>query len=226
MWEKEQQAAFEKLRTSLVEPPVLAYADFSKPFILHTDASGLGLGAVLYQGHNGLEKVIAYASRSLNRSEGNYPAHKLEFLALKWSVIEKFHQYLFNNYFTVYTDNNPLTYILTTAKLDATGHRWLAALTNYNFSIRYRAGKKNMDADALSRNVKDDFIEVNQDVVEAIKNIDLEDGYIQTVSMSHQVVPDIPNITTPLASVTEWLKNQSQDPLLFQLLTYRAWKTS
>ena len=65
----------------------------------------------------------------------NYDAHILEFLALKWSVTERFHEYLYGGHFEVYTDNNPLTYILTTLKLDATGQRWVASLANYIFKI-------------------------------------------------------------------------------------------
>uniref|UniRef100_A0A8P4K456 Gypsy retrotransposon integrase-like protein 1 n=1 Tax=Dicentrarchus labrax TaxID=13489 RepID=A0A8P4K456_DICLA len=96
-------------------------------------------------------RVIAYASRGLSRSESRYPAHKLEFLALKWAVVEKFNDYLYVNQFTVMTDSNPLTYILTTAKLDATSYRWLAALSAFTFKLQYRAGKLNTDADGLSR---------------------------------------------------------------------------
>ncbi|XP_055957860.1 retrovirus-related Pol polyprotein from transposon opus isoform X1 [Patella vulgata] len=216
-WEEAQKEAFQNLKTSLVQPPVLAYADFTQPFILHTDASGVGLGAVLYQKQDGFERVIAYASRSLTKAEKNYPAHKLEYLALKWAVTDKFHQYLFNNNFTVFTDNNPLTYILTTAKLDATGHRWLAALSNYNFSIKYRAGRKNMDADALSRMTENDYQEVSPDVMEAIRNSDTDEGYIQTVSMSHQVSPNMMTLTTPIVSLGEWERRQGEDPLLRQL---------
>ena len=90
------------------------------PFELHIDASLKGLGAVLYQKQNDCFKVISYASRGLKRSEKNYPAAKLEFLALKWSVTDKLHDYLYGAKFTVVTDNNPLTYVLSKAKLDAT----------------------------------------------------------------------------------------------------------
>ncbi len=136
----------------LTSPQVLAYADYTLPFILYTDASRDGLGAVLSQmQEDGQERVIAYASRGLRPSEKNYPAHKLEFLALKWSVTEKLKDYLYGNSFSVVTDNNPLTYVLTTAKLDATGHRWLAALASFDFSIRYRPGVSNANADLLSR---------------------------------------------------------------------------
>ena len=94
---------------------------------------------------------MTYASRGLRSSERNYPAHKLEFLCLKWALSDKFHDYLYGNCFEVRTDNNPLTYVLTSAKLDATGHRWLASLANYTFKLTYRAGRSNADADGLSR---------------------------------------------------------------------------
>ena len=71
-------------------------------------------------------------------------------MALKWSITERFHEYLYGRHFEVYTDNNPLTYTLTTAKLDATGQRWVASLANYNFKIFYKIGKLNVEADALS----------------------------------------------------------------------------
>ena len=109
----ECQEAFEALKEYCCTTPVLAYADYKKPFRLHTDASDLGLGAVLYQqDENGKNRVIAYASRTLSQAEKNYPAHKLEFLALKWAVTSRFHEYLYGGEFTVYTDNYPLTYVL------------------------------------------------------------------------------------------------------------------
>ena len=113
--------------------------------------SVLGLGGVIYQVQDGVEKVISYASRSLMKSEAKYPVHKLEFLCLKWAITKQFHKYLYGNTFDVYTDNNPLTYVLTTAKLDTMGHRWIAGLANYNFHIHYKSGKNNVEADALSR---------------------------------------------------------------------------
>ena len=105
----------------------------------------------MYQEQSGIKKVITYASRDLTKGEKNYPAHKLEFLALKWSICDKFHDYLYGNHFIVVTDNSPLTYVVTTAHLDATGHRWLASLGAYKFEILYRSGKWNADADVLSR---------------------------------------------------------------------------
>ena len=101
---------------------------------------------------------VSYASRSLSRPEANYSAHRLEFLSLKWTISEKYHEYLYGNTFTVLTDNNPLTYVLTTAKLDATGHRWLATLAAYDFNIIYRPGSRNTEADAANKIV--DYIQV------------------------------------------------------------------
>jgi transposase InsO family protein len=150
-WTPACQQAFEAVIQSLTTAPVLAFADPQKPYILHTDASTTGLGAVLYQEQESQLRIIGYASRGLSRSESRYPAHKLEFLALKWSVTEKFSDYLYGNQFTVVTDSNPLTYILTTAKLDATSYRWLAALSTFSFKLLYRPGRQNGDADGLSR---------------------------------------------------------------------------
>ena len=97
------------------------------------------------------KQSIAYASRSLSKAESHYPAHKLEFLTLKWAMVEKFHEYLYGSTFDVHTNNNPHTYVLTTAKLDAASHCWVASLANYNFRLHYRAGKAKIDSDALSR---------------------------------------------------------------------------
>ena len=123
-WTAECQQAFEQLKQVCSQTPILAYANYKKPFKLHTDASENGLAAVLYQKQDdGTTHITAYASWTLSKSEGNYDAHKLEFLALKWSVTERFHEYLYGGHFGVYTDNNPLIYILTTAKLEATTQR-------------------------------------------------------------------------------------------------------
>lgn len=150
-WTDREQKVFDNLKEKLTSAPILAYPDFNQPFELHTDASTKALGAVLYQKLDGRKRVIAYASRALSKAEQNYSAFKLEFLALKWAITEKFSDYLISKPFLVLTDNNPLTYVLTTAKLDATGQRWAAALGQYTFDITYRAGIKNTDADPLSR---------------------------------------------------------------------------
>ncbi|MCG7878320.1 MAG: hypothetical protein JAY78_18545, partial [Candidatus Thiodiazotropha taylori] len=217
IWEEKQQEAFEILKEKLTSPPVLAYADYTLPFKLHTDASTTGLGAVLYQNQNGKERVVAYASRSLTVSEKNYPAHKLEFLALKWAVTEKFHDYLYGTEFEVVTDNNPLTYVFTTAKLDATGQRWLAELSNYNCSISYRSGKQNSDADGLSRKRENKMF--FPEVLKAINSSMLAEAtpLVETVLNPEDGIEtgeEIPTDTLKATALSrqDWLKAQSGDP--------------
>lgn len=150
-WDQSCTEAFNKIIHCLTNAPVLAFADPNKPYVLHVDASFKGLGAVLYQAYPEGLRPVAFASRKLSPSEHNYPIHQLEFLALKWAVVDKFHDYLNGATFTVRTDNNPLTYVLTSVKLNATGHRWLASLATYDFNIQYHPGINNIDADLLSR---------------------------------------------------------------------------
>ena len=110
----------------ITNSPLLAYPDFNLLFELYTYASKDGLGTVLCQEQDGKLTVVGYASRALTHAEQNYHLHsgKLEFLALKWAVCDYFRDYLYYaSNFTVYTDCNPLTYVLTTAKLNAPGHR-------------------------------------------------------------------------------------------------------
>ena len=159
---------------------------------LCTDASVLGLGAVLYQLHESVKKVISYASRSLTQSESKYPVHKLEFLCLKWAITEQFHEYLYGNTFDVYTDNNPLSYVFTTAKLDAMGHRWVASLANYNFHLHYQSGRSNVEADALSRiNWGKNDQTLSAESIQAIVTAALTGqgkDYIKAIPCSHQAI--------------------------------------
>ena len=108
--------AFEKLKMCCMTAPVLAFADFKKEFQLETDASSEGLGAVLSQ------KQPDGKWHPVERGEVKYHSSKLEFLALKWAITEQFREYLQYRPFTVLTDNNPLTYMLTMPNLDALGH--------------------------------------------------------------------------------------------------------
>ena len=153
-WTKDHQTILNGLIDNLVQAPIMAYPDFEKPFVLHTDASNDGLGAVLYQHQDGKLRVIAYASRTLTPAEKKYHLHsgKLEFLALKWAICDRFRDFLYYSPpFTVFTDNNPLTYVLTSARLNATGLRWVGELADFSFTIKYRPGRANADADTLSR---------------------------------------------------------------------------
>ena len=219
-WGPEQQEAFETLQRLCTETPILAYADFKSPFILHIDASNDGLGAVLYQNQDNQRRVIAYASRSLSPSERNYPAHKLEFLALKWAITDWFHEYLYGAEFQVFTDNNPLTYILTTAKLVATGHRWVAALSNYTFSISYKPGWNNTDADALSRIKWPEAVDISSQSVQAVcEGLQAPHGKIETLCHWAQVVGVLSqdNMRPGMTSL-EWSQAQLKDPAICQII--------
>ena len=156
-WTEECEVGFTNLKQALISAPILAYPDYSKAFILETDASLKGLGAVLSQrGDDGMVRVITYASHSLRpgeKSMRDYSSTKIELLALKWSVCEKFKDYLLGSKFTVYTDNNPLVYVKT-SKLGAAQIRWLSELALYNFDIVYRTGKSNLVTDALSQRLE------------------------------------------------------------------------
>ena len=139
-WMIEHQEAFDALKEALCTAPVLGYPDFTREFILETDASLKGLGTVLLQQQkDGSIHVIAYASQSLRPSErsmGNYSSAKLELLVLKWAVTEKFWDYLLGSQFQDYTDNNPLTYVQE-SKLGASQIRWLSELALFDFTIKY-----------------------------------------------------------------------------------------
>ena len=149
---KDALEAFQALKQTCMNSSVLAITDYMKDFLLKTDVSTEGLGAVLSQKQeDGLFHLVAYGSWALTAHERNYHSTKLEFLALKWAITEHFKEYLLYQPFLVKTDNNPLTYIMTTPNLDATGHQWVGALAKFNFQLEYQKGQDNTVADMLSQ---------------------------------------------------------------------------
>ena len=147
----EAMEAFHLLKMKCMTAPVLAFVDFKQPFQLETDVLKDGLGAVLSQKESdGKFHPIAYASGSLKGSEEKYHSSKLEFLALKWVVVDQFREYLQYQPFHVKTDNNPLTYVMSSPYLNAMGHRWVSALANFNMSLEYQKGSGNKVANCLS----------------------------------------------------------------------------
>ena len=140
------------LKGKVQSTPVLVFPDFKKPFLLETDASKEGLGAVLSQKQSDRQyHPIVFGSHSLTPVEKNYHSSKLEFLTLKWSVMEHFKEYLAYAPFVVRTNNNPFTYVLTTPNLDAMGHQWVGTLASFQFELEYQKGTDNWAADALSK---------------------------------------------------------------------------
>ena len=139
------------LKRKVQSMPVLVFPDFDKPLLLEMDVSKEGLGAVLSQKQSdGCYHPVAFGSHSLTPLEKNYHSSKLEFLTLKWSIMEHFKEYLAYLPFVVQTDNNLLTYVLTMPNLDATGHRWVSVLALFQFELEYQKGTDNGAADALS----------------------------------------------------------------------------
>ena len=138
--------AFERLKAACLQAPILAFPDFNKPFLLETDASGKGLGAVLSQKQaDGRYHPIAYASRIMNDTEQRYHSNKQEFLALKWAVTEQFHNIcrLMEKIGRVCSQDRqqPAHLYLFLNNLDAAGQRWVAQLASYNFSLEYQKEK-------------------------------------------------------------------------------------
>ena len=150
-WTTQCQKAFEQLKELLTTAPILCYPNFQRPFALETDASGHGLGAVLAQEQeDGLVRPIAYASRSLQAHERNYGVTELEGLGVVWAV-RHFRTYLYGHRCIVYTDHEALKSLLNTPQPSGKLARWGLALQEMDLEIVHRSGKKNANADALSR---------------------------------------------------------------------------
>ena len=233
--------AFDCLKAACLQAPILAFPDFDKPFLLETDASGRGLGAVLCQKQaDGRYHPIAYASRVMNETEQRYHSNKQEFLTLKWVVTEQFHEYLLpygknRNEFVVHTDNNPLTYIFSSANLDAAGQRWVAHLTSYNFSLEYQKGKDNTLTNFLSQmneclpeeEVQEYLNKIPYPGVKAVLDnaiTPIEERAEQGVRPSSdcQEVCQEETVEGRLAitNVTDWKLEQKEDPVLYQVVKH------
>lgn len=149
-WEEDQQLAFEKLRVMLTEAPILSRPNFDETFVLQTDASNVGIGAVLTQTINNVEYVIAYASRSLTMAEQNYSTTEKECLAVVWAI-QKFRGYLEGYEFKVITDHSSLLWLDKLKNPTGRLARWSLALLDYRFQIYHRKGANHRVPDALSR---------------------------------------------------------------------------
>ena len=236
--------AFDCLKAACLQAPILAFPDFDKPFLLEMDASRKGLGAVLSQKQaDGWYHPIAYASHVMNETEQRYYSNKQEFLTLKWVVAEQFHEYMSpygknRNEFVVCTDNNPLTYIFSSANLDAAGQRWVAHLASYNFSLEYQKGKDNTMADFLSQmnerlpeeEVQEYLNKIPYPGVKAVLNnaiTALEECAEQGVQLSsdcqdvcqEEAVGARP-ARLATTNVTDWKQEQKEDPVLYQVVKH------
>ena len=204
MWTDECNTAFQTLKSKMVESPILAHPDFTAPFILDTDASNQAIGAVLSQNIDGHERVIAYASRTLTKSERRYCVTRKELLALV-HFVKYFRHYLYGKTFTVRTDHGSLRWLMQFKNPEGQIARWLEILSSYDMKIEHRPGRLHKNADGLSR------IPCNQC---GMKDSDEDDDHQETIN--RLTSPDDDNRTvdikclqkedSDISLVTKWVK--------------------
>ena len=224
---KETMKAFEVLKWVCMMVPILVFADYTKPFLLDTNSYKDGLGAALSQKQADRQyHSMAYGSWSLTPHEKNYHSTILEFLALKWAVMEHFKEFLPHQSFVVRTDDNQLIYIMSTPNLDAMGHQWVGALAWFNFELEYQKGHDNMVADILSWITT----RLDPETVKSILNgVTLGMAYWAKVNDLAMVEGDQHLEQEVLAvqghplvemHVTNWAKAQIEDPTLITVLEW------
>ncbi|KDR23651.1 Retrovirus-related Pol polyprotein from transposon 17.6, partial [Zootermopsis nevadensis] len=167
-WSEAEQASFDLLKYKLTHTPLLQYPNFAKPFILTTDASGYAIGAILSQGKLGQDKPIAYASRTLNSAEVNYSTVEKELLAIVWAC-KHFRPYVLGRKFQIVTDHRGLVWIFNVKDPSSRLIRWKLQLEEYDYEIQYRAGKRNCNADSLSRYPVECLITHSEEITEERK---------------------------------------------------------
>ena len=149
-WTDEHQKSFEMLKAALSTTPVLKFPVPEAPYVLDTDASLTGIGAVLSQIVDGVEMVVGYASRTLSKSERNYCVTRRELLAVV-NFVKHFRPYLYGRHFTVRTDHSSLQWLLNFKEPEGQVARWLESLSEYDFKVEHRPGVRHGNADGLSR---------------------------------------------------------------------------
>ena len=149
---------------------------------------------MLYQSKDeGPACVIAYASRALSNTECRYPTHCLMFFVLKWAVTDRFDKYLYGGKFDVHIENNPLTYMLTTAKLDVIGQHWVASLAKYDFKLHYKMGKSNVEDDTLSC-IQWECVTLDEAAVKVIIDICYNGRLVGTKACPNLTPPDVSSL--------------------------------
>lgn len=192
VWDDKCQQAFQILKEKLVSAPILVYPQQEGRFILDTDASNDGLGAVLSQLQEGREHVVAYASKTLSGSQKNYCTTYKELLAVRLFV-EKFKHYLFGHPFTVRTDHASLTWLKNFDNPDTMVMRWIAFLDTFDIKWEHRAGKHHSNADGLSRKPRKrcrlpSCSDCREETAEKAKDETLADSFIDDELLGFQAM--------------------------------------
>lgn len=193
-WNETCQEAFEKLKQKMISTPILSFPNETGEFILDTDASNHGIGAVLSQLQDGNEKVIAYFSRVLSKTEKNYCVTRRELLAIVASV-KSFHHYLYGRKFLIRTDHVSLRWLMSFRELEGQLARWLERLQQYEFEIVHRKGRLHQNADGLSRRPC------------------LESGCLYC-SKSEIKENSVARIVFQEENLKDWQKKQEEDPII------------
>ena len=216
-WTDECQRAFTTLKQKLTTAPVLTYPSFSKAFVLETDASTLGLGAVLSQPQeDGRNHPVAYASRALSPQEANYSITELETLAVVWAITY-FHTYLYGHAVTVYTDHTAVKAFLETPSPSGKHARWWMKVYGRGIKevkIIYRSGKSNLNADALSRNPQAPAPK------EGIAQTDVQVSLVDSAEVSVETLLQAEPELSPLAGVDSMPQEQRKDPALLEIIQF------
>ena len=219
-WSEECQEAFQTLKEKLTSPPVLCYPDFARDFVLETDASTKGLGAVINQIQgDGRPHPVAYASRALTPAESNYAITELETLAVVWAC-SHFHAYLYGHNVVIYTDHSAVKAILGAPSLNGKHARWWTKVYGSgirDIQIQHRTGRENTNADALSRSPQmpappEGTVEAEVQVATVSTSAELND-------MDVEQLLELP----PATSVPDdFGAEQLKDPHLAELISYLA----
>lgn len=155
VWGESQTEAFEALKNKLVNSPIVHIPDFSREFIITTDACDYGIGACLSQGEINKDKPVSYALRLLNSAERNNSTIEKEMLAIVY-VVNKFRPYIYGSQFTLVTDHRPLTWVNSVTSPNSRIVRWRLSMEDYTYRLVYKPGRVNSNVDSLSRNPVDD----------------------------------------------------------------------
>jgi hypothetical protein len=212
-WGAEQTKAFQELKSSLLREPILKFPDFTKPFVVATDASNVAIGSVLCQTHNGVEFPISYNSRQLSDSEKKYSTIQKELLAVV-NAIKTYRCYLYGRKFTLITDHAPLRWLMNLKDPSSQLARWSILLQNFNYDVIHRPGRRHSNVDALSRILVSDQEEKKTEE-DKLLNISFV-GAMNTVPSPEEV----PDVFEPTYDKQRIEKEQRLDPAWKLIIEY------